>query len=252
MEFKFFKTRNPYPLAIGILMFSLVVLTLQLHTKIPFRICYRHDEKLSESWKMNNFTRSNALEDFSYHNDEHWFSTVMPKNEGFISIRHNETFNIEWGISMFHQMHCLSLLRAVLQREALNTPEHPQDSHSARQDEHADQHFLHQSHLPHCIGYLAQVFIAFHRPCLSPQRELTYLVSSKAIMCAGDGTIERPWVRKDDAGNIVAHGVDGVGTMHRCRNTDLLWSVSEGSAVSPIQPWDLAVGDTVERVFGPK
>lgn len=69
-------------------------------------------------------------------------------------------------------------------------------------------------------------------------------------MCAGDSTIEPPWVRKDEAGNIIRQGVDGHGVQHTCKDTRLLWETAEKSEEAGIDPWNWQVGDTVERVFG--
>lgn len=166
MEMKTFKARDTHLLAIGISFFSVALLMLQLHPKFPVRICYAHEREHSQSWTMTNFTQLNALEDLSDQSNQRWISTVMPKNEGFISMRHNDTYNINWGISMFHQLHCLSLLRAILQREMSNQPKH---GHSTERDKHHDEHFLHSSHLPHCVGYLAQVLtVPYNNSLLLP------------------------------------------------------------------------------------
>ena len=70
-------------------------------------------------------------------------------------------------------------------------------------------------------------------------------------MCAGDSTIEPPWIEEDAAGNIVAHGVDGHGVEHKCKNTDYLWSISRQSETKPLDAWEWKQGDTVESLFGP-
>ncbi|KAL5323798.1 hypothetical protein ACEPPN_008340 [Leptodophora sp. 'Broadleaf-Isolate-01'] len=91
----------------------------------------------------------------SHGNDNAWSEILMPPNSGFIRVKHNETYVIDWGISVFHALHCLSLLRTMLQdnlAEAVSAW-HPQHS-SYSQVESAQ--FLHEAHIPHCIGYLTQ------------------------------------------------------------------------------------------------
>ena len=73
----------------------------------------------------------------------------------------------------------------------------------------------------------------------------------QTIICAGDSTIEPPWVKRDTAGSIFAHGVDGHGIQHHCKNVDKLWEVARQSEETPFDSWTWKPGDTVENVFGP-
>lgn len=104
------------------------------------------------------FDHVEALEDMSHEADNAWTSTLMPPNDGFILVKHNETMDLRVGISMFHALHCLSLVRAVLQDEPV------EDVSSTHRRRHQDlrgkagsDRFLHKTHLPHCLMYIAQV-----------------------------------------------------------------------------------------------
>ncbi|KAH9217925.1 hypothetical protein DL95DRAFT_277968, partial [Leptodontidium sp. 2 PMI_412] len=132
-------------------------------------------------------------------NDNAWSEILMPPNSGFIRVKHNETYVIDWGISVFHALHCLSLLRTMLQDNLAE----------------ASAQFLHEAHIPHCIGYLTQ-----------------------SIICSADSSIESPWTKKDATGKIVTSGVDGVGSEHKCKDTDLLWRTVRSS----LGPWTAYLG----------
>ncbi|KAK8053067.1 hypothetical protein PG996_012368 [Apiospora saccharicola] len=170
-----------------------------------------------------------ALEDMTPEGDEAWTSTLMPPNDGFILVKHNETMDLRVGISMFHALHCLSLVRAMLQHappgEDLSSTTH--HGHHDSGGKTGYDHFLHKTHLPHCLMYIAQ-----------------------SIICAGDSTLEPSWLRTDSQGNIVLHGVDGLRVQHQCKDTGLLWDTARRSSHGSIPPWDFKVGDTVENVFG--
>lgn len=99
------------------------------------------------------FDANPVLEDMSPENDELWSSTLTTARDGFIWVKHNETFNYQMGISMFHGLHCLKMLRAMLQSKM---HQHP-DATSSSENDQAETHFLHETHMPHCISYLAQV-----------------------------------------------------------------------------------------------
>jgi hypothetical protein len=64
------------------------------------------------------------------------------------------------GVSMFHQLHCIEMLRANLQRSSVGPQGHPQSGVHGKEDSH--KHALHDDdedddHLIHCLDYLAQV-----------------------------------------------------------------------------------------------
>lgn len=80
-----------------------------------------------------------------------WESLLLPENGGILKVRtHNNTIT-DYGISMFHQLHCLTVLRGLIFPE---TSQHhgasTSPSHSG--DEHEDA-----VHWAHCFDYIAQV-----------------------------------------------------------------------------------------------
>ncbi|KAL6890780.1 hypothetical protein GGI43DRAFT_206917 [Trichoderma evansii] len=194
----------------------LILGILQVRSSIPFRICYEKDKSGSQLYV---FTKVPTFEDMSHENDAKWSAAVAPEGLGFIFVQHNETLVLERGISMFHAMHCLTMIRETLQeKSSTKEPSHSHSHGGAGTD---------SVHIPHCLSYIAQ-----------------------SILCAGDSTIEPPWLKKDASGHIIAHGVDGVGIEHKCKNTDLLWSTARQSEQAPLEPWAWKPGDTVESVFG--
>ncbi len=71
------------------------------------------------------------------------------------------------------------------------------------------------------------------------------------LQCAGDSTIERPWMELDKVtGDIIDIGVDGAGVQHQCRDTGYIWAAAEATEQRPARSWEHKPGDTVELVFG--
>ncbi|EKG16321.1 hypothetical protein MPH_06448 [Macrophomina phaseolina MS6] len=116
------------------------------------------------------------------------WESFLPNGQGMVEIRNEDTANLPpskpaphkpethklYGVSMFHQLHCVSYLRLAYWPDLLD--EKPEDI---------------VSHRDHCLDYIRQ-----------------------AIMCAGDVTFEP----LDEA------GVHGMGTTHRCRNFERIFS----------------------------
>jgi Mycotoxin biosynthesis protein UstYa len=138
-------------------LFGFIIITLlfQSRSKIPFRICHDRDREEVSTSQKRTFTRVPTFEDMSHENDAAWAATVMPEKLGFIYVKYNETFSIERGISMFHAMHCLSLLREMLQ---MKLPGESSQSHQhGSKAGHESANHLREQHMPHCLSYVAQV-----------------------------------------------------------------------------------------------
>lgn len=98
-----------------------------------------------------------VLEDLSPKSDASWSSSLNTPQGGFLWIKYNETSNMAWGVSMFHAIHCLTLIRNMVQIQARNStagvhhgnhnPTHQSKGHKA-----LDSH-----HVGHCFSYIAQV-----------------------------------------------------------------------------------------------
>ncbi len=217
-------------MTITILVFMFVLLIFQTRARIPFHICrdgyeasQYHIQVDGLPFRPRTFRQIPVLEDMSRDNDHAWLSTLMPQKEGFILVRHNETFELKMGISMFHALHCLSLVRAMLQDKLDGEGEHSHHTvHQSHARDDSSERFLHEKHVPHCLGYIAQVWIVLDGPYLPDDANGCGLSSPQSIICSGDDTIEPPWLSRDTAGHIAEQGVDGDGIEHQCRDTTLL------------------------------
>lgn len=100
--------------------------------------------------------RIKSLEDLSGQSDTAWSSMLNTPQGGFLWVKYNETNNMPWGVSMFHSIHCLSLLRRMLMMQLNNTTilETAQTNHT-HQSEHS--HAFDEGHVGHCFSYIAQV-----------------------------------------------------------------------------------------------
>ncbi|KAI4260313.1 MAG: hypothetical protein L6R42_004113, partial [Xanthoria sp. 1 TBL-2021] len=89
------------------------------------------------------------LENLSPSANEEWERALLTPKGGFLWVQYNVTAERPYGISMFHGLHCLKMLREVIQ-----------SSHSATKgSEHTGEHKAHSqslNHIGHCIGYIAQ------------------------------------------------------------------------------------------------
>ncbi|KAF2205679.1 hypothetical protein GQ43DRAFT_477169 [Delitschia confertaspora ATCC 74209] len=130
------------------------------------------------------------------------WNSLLPPGRGFVFISNPEDFGLkegqqtEWGqifsVSLFHQLHCLGLLRKQywsLMNSVLNGTS--DSAHELALKQHASKH------TGHCFDYLRQ-----------------------AIMCAGDMSME--WPRDEPDGGKRIH-VDGWGIPHKCKSWDGIW-----------------------------
>ena len=103
--------------------------------------------------------------DLSPAGDPHW-EAILPPNGGFILAEREEangsTVTISTGISMFHQLHCLQIIRKAIQgymgANDCMSVEHEQGEDEMTHEHGATHHDHHdQTHWVHCLDYLAQV-----------------------------------------------------------------------------------------------
>ncbi|RAK89401.1 hypothetical protein BO79DRAFT_264969 [Aspergillus costaricaensis CBS 115574] len=141
-----------------------------------------------------------------------WESLLLPENGGILKVRTDNNTITDYGISMFHQLHCLTVLRGLIFPE---TSQHhgasTSPSHSG--DEHEDA-----VHWAHCFDYIAQF-------------ENTN--DEKSIICAADGTIEPPHSAINRDGNRILV-IDGIGHAHQCRDPESLWRAVRDSGSNPV------------------
>lgn len=148
----------------------------------------------------------------------------------FINVPNQETRR--YGVSMFHQLHCLEMLRGAVQGQKHNGQRHG-DTKAKRGGLEAPEHDLNASgpmsaedHLDHCLDYLAQ-----------------------GIMCSADDTLEPSFEGILETGDKVII-VDGVGNNHQCRSVDSLHEVILGSQGKPLRvDRDLTGGDTLSDII---
>ncbi|KAF2636001.1 hypothetical protein P280DRAFT_553343 [Massarina eburnea CBS 473.64] len=168
------------------------------------------------------FQSITALEDLSEEADTNWASLATPKG-GFLRVQYNESYVQLWGISMFHQLHCLEMIRMTLQKEMGIKAKGNHHHGGGKGAEHEDD----PEHITHCFSYLAQ-----------------------ALQCAGDSTIEKPWEAHSRQGYIKVDGVDGLDIVHQCKNTDHMWKAARKSEEKAVETWEWKEGDEIENVFG--
>ncbi|KAJ6036864.1 hypothetical protein N7540_001143 [Penicillium herquei] len=190
-------------------------------------LCSKPDSSSSPE-VTSTFRQIPVLEDFSPSRDEEWHNEVLTRKGGFLWVKYNESSNEAWGISMFHGLHCLKMLRMALQQSPMvqnvfeNEGAGPLHQHKGTAH-HPD---MDPTHLGHCVGYIAQ-----------------------HLLCAADDTLEPPWLSFNDKGDVIDAGVDGEGFRHKCRDTSLLWSTAANSESIPVDPWGWKLDDTVNGVF---
>ncbi|KAL9610778.1 MAG: hypothetical protein Q9167_004534 [Letrouitia subvulpina] len=170
-----------------------------------------------------------VIENLLPSNDEKWAQTLLPPNDGFLRLMINQTIERYYGISMFHALHCLQMLRVVARSSPM--AKMSDGAGGGREDKHQNGTFedLHMGpvHVAHCIGYIAQY-----------------------ILCAADGTLEPPYFIRNDRGEPVAAAVGGEGDQHQCRDARLLLETSAKYDNVSLNIWDWKPGDSIESVFG--
>jgi hypothetical protein len=96
--------------------------------------------------------------------DKLWHDAMTPPLGGFLLVAHNETFYRGWGVSMFHALHCLGMLRSSFQTYfGLAEQGHGHDGHN-----HGPRNAIpdlskvdERQHVEHCMGYIAKVCPSF-------------------------------------------------------------------------------------------
>ncbi|KIM98361.1 hypothetical protein OIDMADRAFT_43379 [Oidiodendron maius Zn] len=133
--------------------------------------------------------------------DAAW-NSLIPSGRGFVLVEDPEKYHLKPGlptevgpdrysVSMFHQLHCLGILRESYYSALHSTKPKifGEDKLSGELLKHA-----HSEHVGHCFDYLRQ-----------------------AIMCAADLSLE--WAGQTASGTPLAT-VDGWGIPHKCRSWD--------------------------------
>ncbi|PQE29572.1 Tat pathway signal sequence protein [Rutstroemia sp. NJR-2017a BBW] len=143
------------------------------------------------------FSEHDEYENLSHSHDALWDS-LLPQTGGFVLRLDENGTQHKYGISMYHSLHCLIMMRSAIQGlyreiERLNGGENMAGDHD--HGEHGDP-----THWLHCFDYLRQI-----------------------ILCAADGTIEPPRTNPEGKENV-----DGM-IERKCRDPALLWKLSVDS-----------------------
>ena len=97
------------------------------------------------------FVQQDQFWDMGQQGDDAW-AGILPANGGFLRYRLDNGTSHFSGVTMFHQLHCLQILRSTLVALEQGKPAgHEHNPHSA--DHSVDPHF----HWVHCLDYLRQV-----------------------------------------------------------------------------------------------
>ncbi|KAI9702298.1 MAG: hypothetical protein M1820_006230 [Bogoriella megaspora] len=123
--------------------------------------------------------------------DEAW-NSILPSNGGFLRDRFENGTQHFFGVTMFHQLHCLQILRShLVSLEQGKSVSHDHNPHAI--DDSTDPH----RHWVHCLDYLRQ-----------------------GVTCLADDTIE-PAV-----GDGTEPRVNGWHVVHQCRNSEKIYQMA--------------------------
>lgn len=86
-------------------------------------------------------------------------ATRKAKWEG-LWVRRNETYKQGWGISMFHALHCLEMIRDHFEDGA----SHHTSAIFVRPVDNEEGNYHNEAHVQHCFAYIAQVCYSHSNP----------------------------------------------------------------------------------------
>ena len=112
------------------------------------------------------FSDHAAFQNLSHRYDRVWQDLVTP-NGGFFFEKSPAGKVIFYGISMFHQLHCLGIIRSALQQAI------PGHAHAIRDEAHHHGDHQDPNHMLHCVDYIRQVGSKTSSFCLGKSNFLT-------------------------------------------------------------------------------
>ena len=95
--------------------------------------------------------------------DAAWAEAALTPGGGFLRVRSNELTVYGWGISMFHALHCLQMIRTIvrdspmMQEESGGAKHENGMAHDHNSGHDSGHDVMDPEHVAHCIGYIAQV-----------------------------------------------------------------------------------------------
>ncbi|KAI0143738.1 hypothetical protein GGR57DRAFT_518216 [Xylariaceae sp. FL1272] len=163
------------------------------------------------------------LEDMTQVGDAAWSTISSTKQGGFLWVRYNDTYRTGHGVTMFHALHCLSMIRDMIKVSEGRPATH---SHSLERGIRGAKS-EHEMHIGHCLSYIAQ-----------------------SLLCSADGTLERPRTYTDDAGNVLRDDIDGEDIKHQCKSASYLREKIEQTEQRPLDSLpELEEGATMWSFF---
>jgi len=163
--------------------------------------------------RLVTFERDDSFGKSSPEDPNSAWETILPEGKGAIEVPDPKQWHLEggypvsngtsstselYGLSMFHQLHCLATLKSEFAKFVKNSPG---ETHIAGRDEDGrDEGIIGPEHLEHCFDYLRQ-----------------------AIMCAGDLTLEKAIVKD----GVPIASVDGWGVVHQCQDWKAMFDFAE-------------------------
>ncbi|EMC94970.1 hypothetical protein BAUCODRAFT_520272 [Baudoinia panamericana UAMH 10762] len=133
-----------------------LILGIQANTGVTYASIHR--AHLTKTCPVR-FTMRKQYWDLTSDGDTLW-DEIIPENGGFIFHSNQSGTPYYTGVSMFHQLHCLQMLRMALVQK--QDPAAHQDGHTHRRSAAGKgyMHHMHgvkQPHWVHCLDYLEQV-----------------------------------------------------------------------------------------------
>ncbi|KAI1081557.1 hypothetical protein F5B20DRAFT_579419 [Whalleya microplaca] len=142
-----------------------------------------------------------------------WWDSLLTPNGGFLIVEEKNREIAKYGVSMFHQLHCLSMIRSMLLGGEMHMGHIRDESHGVKESESAED----RDHWLHCFDYLIQ-----------------------GILCSADDSLEKS-IKVLGPGSKEEDVINGMGHEHQCRNATLLYDYVLQSEPVPVKA--AAVGD---------
>jgi hypothetical protein len=214
---------NPFQIVSILLLFSTILpLMFAIIRMVPVAWhviptstdCTKHSERPSNpkvfsaadyfgfqhQWGFNViFERDTNWFNMSHAWDDEW-KALSGKTGGLLHMYDTEAGRDRpWGVSMFHQLHCLAILRAQMQQlqDAL--------ADGQADEGRAQELRLSNTHYQHCFDYLRQVRIkklmTYHTTC--EDRTGGTENSHQTLLCFADETLEKSQLGSDGMTDVV-------------------------------------------------
>ncbi|KAI2472784.1 hypothetical protein F4781DRAFT_321073 [Annulohypoxylon bovei var. microspora] len=153
---------------------------------------------LKDPWKYPVYNRKASK-------NVNWWEDLLTPNGGFLMVEEQDGEINKIGVSMFHQLHCLSMIRTELLSGEMHMDHAHVEGRGMKQSAKDRGHFL------HCFDYIVQ-----------------------AILCTADDALERSGKVSVPGGEEV-DGINGMGQIHQCRNATLLYDYVMQSEKVPVE-----------------